>query len=71
MARENSCDRRRGGHELGVVVPPALLQLYFYAQERGGVWAPRLVAYGLFTLALLTDAVIASVSMIRWRPAMR
>lgn len=54
-----------------VVVPPAMLQLYFYALKRGGVWAPRLVAYGLFMLALLTGAGIASVSMIRWLPAMR
>ena len=54
-----------------VVVPPALLQLCFNAQEREGVWAPRLVAYGLFALAVITGAGVASVSVILWLPAMR
>ena len=54
-----------------VVVPQALLQIYFSAQERDGVWAPRLAAYGLFMLAVLTGAGIGSVSMILWLPAMR
>ena len=54
-----------------VVVPQALLQLYFSAQLCNGVWWPRLVACGLFTLTLLTGAGIASVTMIRWVPAMR
>jgi len=54
-----------------VVVPQALLQIYFSALERDGVWAPRLVAYALFVLEVLTGAGIASVSMILWPPARR
>ncbi len=54
-----------------VVVPQALLQIYFSAQQREGVWAPRLVACGVFILAVLTDAGIVSVSMLLWLPAMR
>ena len=54
-----------------VVVPQAFLQLYFSAQERDGVRAPRLAAYGLFVMAALTGAGIASVSMILWLPAIR
>ena len=53
------------------MVPPALLQLCFNAQAREGVWAPRLVAYGLFALAVITGAGVASVSVILWLPAMR
>jgi len=54
-----------------VVVPQALLQIYFSAEKREGVWAPRLVAYGLFVSAVVTGAGVASVSMMLWLPAMR
>jgi len=54
-----------------VAVPQALVQLYFSVQHREGVWGPRLLASGIFVLALLTGAGIASVSMILWLPAMR
>ncbi len=54
-----------------VVVPLAVLELCFRAQDGPGVWRPRLVAAGVFVLALLTGAGIASVSLILWVPAMR
>jgi Predicted membrane protein (DUF2306) len=54
-----------------VVGPLTLLQGYFVARERPGVWAPRLATAGLFLLALLTAAGAASVTMILWVPAMR
>jgi hypothetical protein len=53
------------------VGPLTLLQGYFVARERSGVWALRLATAGLFLLALLTAAGAASVTMILWVPAMR
>ena len=54
-----------------VVVPQAVLHLYFGAQLSVERWRPRLMACGLFALALLTCAGVASVSLILWLPAMR
>jgi uncharacterized membrane protein len=54
-----------------VVVPLSVLQLYFAAQRSRTRWLPRVTAAGLFTLALLSAAGIASASMIIWVPRMR
>ena len=54
-----------------VVGPLTLLQGYFVARARPGMWAPRMASAGLFGLALLTAAGVACVTLLLWVPVMR
>lgn len=54
-----------------VVVPLAVLQLFFVAQRSLNVWWPRMVSAMLFALAVICAGGIASVTLILWLPAVR
>jgi uncharacterized membrane protein len=54
-----------------VFVPLTVLQGYFIAQERGGVWGPRAMSVLLLALALIGAGGTASVTMLLWWPAIR
>ncbi len=52
-----------------VFVPLTVLQAYFVAQTHKNVWWPRLTSVGLFALAAISAAGIASVTLMLWWPA--
>ena len=54
-----------------VFVPLTVLQCYFIAQRRGGVWGPRATAALLFILSLIGAGGTASVTMLLWWPSIR
>jgi uncharacterized membrane protein len=54
-----------------VFVPLGTLQLYFMAQRSRSVAVQRSMAAGLFSLAVLTAAGVASVSLALWIPMIR
>lgn len=50
------------------LLPLAVLQLYFHAQDRGGSHVQAAMAAGLFASALVTAAGIVAASMMLWLP---
>ncbi|MDE3073083.1 MAG: DUF2306 domain-containing protein [Pseudomonadota bacterium] len=50
------------------LLPLAMLQLYFYAQDRAGPRGRVLMACGLFASTLVTAAGIVAASMMLWLP---
>jgi len=53
------------------LLPLAMLQLYFYAQERAGSLGRIAMAGGLFAATLLTAVGIVAASMMMWLPHLR
>ena len=53
------------------LLPLAVLQLYFYTQDHGGLRGRVAMASGLFASTLVTAAGIVAASMMLWLPHMR
>jgi len=53
------------------LLPLAVLQLYFHAQDRGGSRGRTAMAASLFAATLLTAAGIFAASMMLWLPHLR
>ena len=53
------------------LLPLGVLQLYFYAQERGGSRGQAAMAVGLSACALVTAAGIVAASLMLWLPHLR
>ena len=53
------------------LLPLAVLQLYFHAEERGGTRGRAAMAAGLFASTLVTAAGIVAASMMLWLPHLR
>ena len=53
------------------LLPLAVLQLYFHAQDRGGSRGRAVMAAGLFASTLVTAAGIVAASMMLWLPHLR
>lgn len=49
-------------------VPLAVLELYFFARDRGGVWVKGLMAGGLVLLTLFMAAGIGMAALFMWLP---
>jgi hypothetical protein len=53
------------------LLPLAILQLYFYTQDRGGSRGRMVMACGLFASTLVTAVGIVAASMMLWLPHLR